>query len=46
MDADQLDAVQAMTRAMLGELLHAPTLVLRSNPEAAAQIRRLFGIDQ
>lgn len=46
MDADQLDAVQAMTRAMLGELLHAPTLVLRSNPEAAAQIRQLFGIDQ
>ena len=46
MDADQLDAVQAMTSAMLGELLHAPTLVLRSNPEAAAQIRHLFGIDQ
>jgi glutamyl-tRNA reductase len=46
MDADQLDAVQAMTSAMFGELLHAPTLVLRSNPEAAAQIRQLFGIDQ
>jgi len=34
-----------MTSAMLGELLHAPTLVLRGNPEAAARIRQLFGID-
>ena len=45
LNPDQLDAVQAMTSAMLGELLHAPTLVLRGNPEAAARIRQLFGID-
>lgn len=46
LNPDQLDAVQAMTSAMFGELLHAPTLVLRRNPEAAARIRQLFGIDQ
>lgn len=44
--ADQLDAIRAMTSAMFGELLHAPTLALRRDPEAAARVRRLFGIEQ
>jgi glutamyl-tRNA reductase len=46
LDPDQLDAVQAMTSAMFGELLHAPTLVIRRDPEAAVRVRRLFGIEQ
>lgn len=45
MTVDQLEAVQAMTSAMFGELLHAPTLLLRRDPDAAASVRRLFGIE-
>ena len=34
-----------MTTAMFGELLHVPTLRLRRDPEAAARVRELFGIE-
>jgi glutamyl-tRNA reductase len=46
LDADQLAAVETMTAAMMGELLHLPTIQLRHDPEAAAQVRRVFGIDR
>ncbi|MEX0625264.1 MAG: hypothetical protein WD402_01830 [Chloroflexota bacterium] len=45
LDDEQAAAVEAMTAAMLGELLHAPTLRLRNDPEAAARVRQVFGIE-
>lgn len=42
---EQAAAVEAMTTAMFGELLHVPTLRLRRDPAAAAQVRELFGIE-
>ena len=44
-DAEQLAAVDAAARAMLGEVLHDPILRVRHDPDAAAVARRLFGID-
>jgi glutamyl-tRNA reductase len=41
---DQLAEVQRMTRAVVAELLHAPTLHLRNADDAAAEVRRLFGL--
>jgi hypothetical protein len=34
-----------MTVAMLGELLHQPTVRLRHDPDAAARVREVFGIE-
>ncbi len=41
----QTAAVEAMTVAMFGELLHGPTVRLRQNPDAAARVREVFGIE-
>ncbi|MBA2633571.1 MAG: NAD(P)-binding domain-containing protein [Chloroflexi bacterium] len=40
---EQLAAVEAMTAAMLAELLHVPTLQLRRSDDATARVRELFG---
>jgi glutamyl-tRNA reductase len=45
LDDAQAAAVEAMTAAMLGELLHEPTLRLRHDPDAAARVRDDFGIE-
>ena len=45
LDVEQTAAVEAMTVAMLGELLHGPTLRLRHHPDAAARVREVFGIE-
>ncbi len=45
LDEDQAAAVEAMTVAMFGELLHGPTLRLRHDPDAAARVREVFGIE-
>jgi len=45
LDDAQAAAVEAMTAAMLGELLHQPTLRLRDDPDAAARVREVFGIE-
>ena len=45
LDEEQVAAVEAMTVAMFGELLHAPTLRLRHDPAAAARVREVFGIE-
>ena len=45
LDDAQAAAVEAMTAAMLGELLHGPTLRLRDDPDAAARVREVFGIE-
>jgi glutamyl-tRNA reductase len=42
---EQVAAVEAMTVAMFGELLHGPTLRLRHQPDAAARVREVFGIE-
>ena len=45
LDDQQAAAVEAMTVAMFGELLHGPTLRLRQDPDAAARVREVFGIE-
>ena len=45
LDDEQVAAVEAMTVAMFGELLHGPTVRLRHDPEAAARVREVFGIE-
>ena len=45
LDDEQAAAVEAMTVAMIGELLHGPTVRLRHDPEAAARVREAFGIE-
>ena len=45
LDDAQVAAVEAMTVAMLGELLHGPTVRLRHDPDAAARVREVFGIE-
>jgi glutamyl-tRNA reductase len=42
---EQLAAVEATSAAMLGELLHGPSLELRRGGADAATVRRLFGIE-
>jgi glutamyl-tRNA reductase len=42
---EQVAAVEAASTAMLNELLHRPTVELRSGGADAAAVRRLFGID-
>jgi len=45
LDDEQLTAIEAMTVAMFGELLHGPTVRLRHDPDAAARVREVFGIE-
>ncbi len=45
LDDEQAAAVEAMTVAMFGEFLHGPTLRLRHDPDAAARVREVFGIE-
>lgn len=45
LDDEQMAAVEAASAAMLGELLHGPTVQLRRDPGAAAAVRRVFGLD-
>jgi glutamyl-tRNA reductase len=45
LDDEQAAAVEAMTAAMFGELLHGPTVRLRADPDAAARVREVFGIE-
>jgi glutamyl-tRNA reductase len=45
LDDSQLAAVEAASAAMLGELLHGPTVELRHGGADAATVRRLFRID-
>ena len=45
LDDKQAAAVEAMTVAMLGELLHGPTLQLRHDPDTAARVREEIGIE-
>jgi glutamyl-tRNA reductase len=42
---EQLAAVEAASAAMLGELLHGPSMELRRGGADAATVRRLFGIE-
>lgn len=44
LDDQQLAAVDAASAAMLGELLHGPSVELRRGGTDAATIRRLFGL--
>ncbi len=45
LDPDQLAAVDAAAAAMLGELLHGPTVEIRRGGTDAQLVRRMFGID-
>jgi glutamyl-tRNA reductase len=45
LDAEQLDAVEATAAAIVGELLHGPSVELRRDGADAATIRRIFGIE-
>ena len=44
-DGELAVAIDAMTAAMFAELLHSPMLQLRRDPDAAAVVREVFGID-
>lgn len=46
LDDRQLAAVEAASAAMLGELLHGPSLELRRGGADAATVRRIFGIER
>lgn len=46
LDPEQARAVEAATAAIVGELLHGPTVELRSGPDAAARVRQVFGFDR
>jgi glutamyl-tRNA reductase len=45
LDDAQAAEVEAMTVAMLGELLHEPIVRLRQDPHAAARVREVFGLE-
>ena len=45
LDPDQLAAVEAASAAMLGELLHGPSVELRRGGADADVVRRLFGVE-
>lgn len=45
LDEKQMAAVEAASAAMLGELLHRPSVELRRGGADAATVRRLFGIE-
>jgi glutamyl-tRNA reductase len=42
---EQAEAVDTMARALVGELLHVPTVQLGRGADAAARVREVFGID-
>lgn len=44
LSSEQMAVVEAATAAMLGELLHVPTLRLRRDPDAREAVSRIFGI--
>ena len=46
LDARQLEAVEAAATAMVGELLHGPSVELRRGGTDAETIRRLFGLEE
>lgn len=46
LDAEQMAAVETASAAMVGELLHGPSVQLRRGGADAATVRRLFGIDR
>lgn len=46
LDPDQLAVVEAAAAAMLGEMLHGPTVQIRRGGADAQLVRRLFGIDR
>lgn len=46
LDSELAAAIDAMTAAMFAELLHPPLVRLRRDPEAAARVRQVFGIDR
>lgn len=46
LDPDQLAVVEAAAAAMLGEMLHGPTVQIRRGGADAELVRRLFGIDR
>jgi glutamyl-tRNA reductase len=45
LDERQLAAVEATSAAMVGELLHGPSVAIRRSGTDAAVVRRLFGIE-
>jgi glutamyl-tRNA reductase len=45
LDTRQLAAVEAATAALVGELIHGPTVALRGGGPTAAEVRRIFGFD-
>lgn len=46
LDDRQLEAVEAVATAMVGELLHGPSVQLRLGGADADTVRRLFGLDR
>ncbi len=46
LDPRQLEAVEAATTAMLGDLLHGPSVELRRGGADADTVRRLFGLER
>ena len=46
LDQRQLEAVDAATTAMLGDLLHGPSVELRRGGADADTVRRLFGLER
>lgn len=46
LDDGQLEAVEAAATAMVGELLHGPSVQLRRGGADADTVRRLFGLDR
>ena len=46
LDARQLQAVEAAATAMVGELLHGPSIELRRGGTDADTVRRLFGLEE
>ena len=46
LDASQLQAVEAAASAMVGELLHGPSIELRRGGTDAETVRRLFGLGE
>lgn len=46
LDARQLEAVEAAVTAMVGELLHGPSVELRRGGADADTVRRLFGLPE
>jgi glutamyl-tRNA reductase len=45
LDAEQLAAVDSATAAMIGELLHRPSVAIRRGDADAPAVRRLFGLE-